>query len=64
MKFFSSVLAIEKIFIAKMNEFQLRKKEIPGVRKGVSMKNHTTFKIGGPACLFISREAVKNKNQL
>ena len=35
-----------------MNEFQVLKKEIPGVRRDVPLKNHTTFKIGGAARYF------------
>ena len=34
--------------------FDLLKKELPGVQKNVLLKNHSTFKIGGPAEYFLS----------
>ena len=35
-----------------MSEFSLLKQKLPGVRRGVPLKDHTTFKIGGPAKYF------------
>ena len=34
--------------------FENLKKELPGVKKNVLLKNHTTFQIGGPAEYFLS----------
>mgnify|MGYP001609019259 CR=1 FL=1 len=35
------------------NIFAILKKELPGVKKNESLKNHTTFRIGGPAEYFL-----------
>ena len=37
------------------------KRELPKVQKNILLKNHTTFKIGGPAEYFL---VVKEKNDL
>ena len=44
-----------------MDEFAALKKQIPGVRRNVSLKNHTTFRIGGPAKYFF---AAKTSEQI
>src|SRR5579863_4060713 len=36
--------------------FALLKKRLPGIKKNVLLKNHTTFKIGGPAKYFLVAE--------
>jgi len=41
--------------------FQRIRKELPGIKKGVSLKEYTTFKIGGPAQYFLE---VKTKQGL
>ncbi len=35
-----------------MNEFEALKQQLPGVRRDVRLKDHTTFRIGGPAKYF------------
>ena len=35
------------------NIFKKLKKDLPGIKKNVALKNHTTFKIGGPAEYFL-----------
>ena len=41
--------------------FETLKKTLPGIKKNVLLKNHTTFKIGGPAKYFLS---AKEKSQI
>ena len=46
-----------------MDEFQKLKQELPRMRENVPLKNHTTFKIGGPAkYFFIARTAEDVQN--
>ncbi len=40
----------------KKDIFSLLKKELPGIQKNVPLKNHTTFKMGGPAEYFLMIE--------
>ena len=40
------------IAMKKGQILKLLKKELPGVRTNIPLKNHTTFKIGGPAGYF------------
>ncbi|HEY4509628.1 MAG TPA: UDP-N-acetylmuramate dehydrogenase [Candidatus Paceibacterota bacterium] len=35
-----------------MNDFSLLKQQLPGVRRDIPLKDHTTFRIGGPAKYF------------
>src|SRR3990167_9443159 len=45
----------------KNDIFERLKKELPGVKKDILLKEHTTFKIGGPAEYFLM---VKKKEDL
>ncbi|MDP2967260.1 MAG: UDP-N-acetylmuramate dehydrogenase [bacterium] len=45
----------------KKRNFQQIKEELPGIKRNVSLKNYTTFKIGGPAKYFFE---AKNKKDL
>lgn len=44
----------------KQKIFQRVKEEIPGLQENVSLKEHTTFKIGGPARFFYEAKAKKD----
>jgi len=43
-----------------MKEFEILKQKIPGVRRDVPLKDHTTFKIGGPAKYFFVAKTSKD----
>ncbi len=40
--------------------FKILKKELPGTKKNILLKNHTTFKIGGPAEYFLTASDQKD----
>ncbi len=44
----------------KKGIFKKVKKELPGIKRNVFLKNHTTFRIGGPAKYFFTAKTKKN----